>query len=526
MLTCVIALVRGRERKRFVMTTTENAGSFLTRGDDARAPAAGRGEGRVSRRALVAGAAWSVPAVMLTSVSPAWAVSGNTLSVSAPNGQVLASGAVPVTATVTDPSGQPVAGAAVSFSGPTGASFTPVSTTTDTTGSAVTQLDLDAPWAKPGSSVTVTAVSGSDARSASFTLVGSNLAVAGADYSFSLAQSELVFPSPVVDALTSGFAYTWHMVLLANGTVWTMGENNGGQLGDGSTTSRTTWAQVAGVSGAIGIAAVEFSGFALLSDGSVKAWGANNRGQLGNGSYTPSLTPVAVVGLSGVTQIAGGAYAAYALMPDGTVTAWGSNASGQLGDGTKVDRRLPSSIPGLSGVTRMASTYSTAYALSSNGSVKAWGRNGYGEVGIGSTTDQLTPTVVSGLSSGVTQIAGGFGTGYAVLSDGSVKAWGYNNYGQVGIGSTTNQLTPTVVSGLSNVTQIAGGALTGYALSSDGSVDAWGYNGYGQIGDGTTTNRPVPVAVSVPDGRPVRRLATSGPGSLTAMVVMGDTGSV
>jgi alpha-tubulin suppressor-like RCC1 family protein len=459
------------------------------------------------------------------SVSPALAVSGGSVSVSAPNSQVVASGAVAVTAVVKDSAGQTVAGEAVSFSGPVGASFAPVSATTDGVGAAVTQMDLGTPWSMPGSLVSVTAVSGSDATTGSFSVVGSNAVVAGAGYSSVLAQSELVFPSPVVDALAAGTTTPWFMVLLADGTVWTKGANARGQLGSGSTTARSTWAPVSDLSGVTKIAAALFTGYALLSDGSVRAWGYNNNGQVGDGTVTQRLTPVQVSGLtSGVTQIAAGVYTAYALVSGGSVKAWGYNFLGQVGDGSTTRRQAPVQVSGLtSGVTQIAAASYTGFALLSGGSVRAWGNNANGQVGDGSTTQRSTPVPVSGLS-GVTQVAGGAETGYALSSDGSVRAWGANNVGQVGDGSTTQRLTPVQVSGLTaGVTQVVGGADTGYALLSDGSVRAWGSNGRGQVGDGSTTNRPAPVSVSLPAGHVAQRLGTNSPTSYAAMIVMGET---
>ena len=101
--------------------------------------------------------------------------------------------------------------------------------------------------------------------------------------------------------------------------------------------------------------------------------------------------------------------------------------------------------------------------------------------------------------------AGGLHT-VALKSDGTVWAWGYNGYGQLGDGTTTNRLTPVQVSSLSGVTAIAAGVYHTLALKSDGTVWAWGYNGDGRLGDGTTTNRTTPVQVSSLSGRlPLQR---------------------
>lgn len=476
---------------------------------------------RVSRRAVIAGAALSVPAIAMMSTSPAWAVSSNSLSVSTPSGQVRASGATPVSAIVKDPSGAAVTGAVVSFTGPAGASFAPASATTDASGTAATQMDLGTAWATPGSTVTVTAVAGSVSASLPATVLGSNLLVAGDGYSSTFAQSELVFPSPVVEALTPT---AWDMVLLADGTVWTKGANTYGQLGDGTTTDRSTWAAVAGLSGVTQIAAGVGTGYAMLSDGSVRAWGWNRYGQLGDGSTTDRLTPGLVPGLpAGATQVVSSTRTGYVLSANGSVWSWGFNKFGQIGDGSTTDRLTPGPVSGLtSGVTQLAAGGYTVYSLSSDGSVRGWGSGKLGQTGDGAALDRSTPVSVSGLS-GVKRVTAGYFGGYALFPDGSVKAWGANGQGSVGDGSTANRVTPVQVSGLtSGVTQVEAGISTAYALSSDGSVRAWGYNAQGQVGDGSTTNRPTPVSVALnlPAGRVVRRLGVNSASSVTPTVIV------
>ncbi|PVE77738.1 RCC1-like domain-containing protein [Microbacterium testaceum] len=489
---------------------------------------AGDGSG-VGRRTVLAGAAWAVPVVSMMAVSPAFAASGGSLSLSSPGMRVQASGAVTVTAVKKGPTGQPVAGAPVSFSGPAGSSFSPASATTDGGGSAGSQFDLKTPWAKPGSTVTLSAISGADNAAGSFSVIGSNLAVAGMAYSVALAQSEAVFPSPVVNCLASSADSKtnpwWFMVLLEDGTVWTRGANIDGQLGDGTTKDRLQWGPVPGISGVKQIAASAATPYVLLADGSVKAWGYNAHGELGDGTTTTRLTPDFVSGLtSGVTQIAGGAGHAFALMSDGSVRAWGYNTTGQVGDGSATSRLTPVQVVGLtSGVTQVAASGFSSYALLSDGSVRAWGYNNDGELGDGTQTERRTPVQVSGLTAGVTQIATQAFTAHALMSDGSVKGWGYSGKGEVGDGSTaTLRLTPVALPGLtSGVKQLGGGVSNGFALMTDGSLKAWGVNDQGQLGDGTTTDQPTPIDITLPAGQVVKQLARCGTYK-TAMLMLAE----
>ena len=134
-----------------------------------------------------------------------------------------------------------------------------------------------------------------------------------------------------VIALAAG---SWHnLALKSDGTVWAWGDNGSGQLGDGSTTDRSTPVQVSGR--VIAIAAGSYHSLALKSDGAIWAWGSNGSGQLGDGSTSYyNSTPVPVSGLSGVIALAAGSSHTLALKSDGTVWAWGSNYDGQLGDGS------------------------------------------------------------------------------------------------------------------------------------------------------------------------------------------------
>ncbi|MGC2423221.1 MAG: hypothetical protein WA666_02575, partial [Nitrospirota bacterium] len=296
-----------------------------------------------------------------------------------------------------------------------------------------------------------------------------------------------------VTAVAGGYDHT--IALKSDGTVWAWGWNAHGQLGDGTTTDRYTPVQVNGLTGVIAIADGRGHTVALKSDGTVWAWGWNAHGQVGDGTTTDRYTPVQVTDLMGVTAIAGGIFQTIVLKSDGTVWAWGWNAHGQVGDGTTTDRYTPVQVSGLTGVTAIAGGGPHTIALKSDGTVWAWGYNGFGQLGDGTTTDRYTPVQVTDLM-GVTAIACGGDHTIALKSDGTVWAWGYNNYGQLGDGTTTDRYTPEQINGLMGVTAIAGGVYKSIALKSDGTVWTWGYNAYGDLGDGTTTNRNTPVQVS------------------------------
>jgi alpha-tubulin suppressor-like RCC1 family protein len=283
---------------------------------------------------------------------------------------------------------------------------------------------------------------------------------------------------------------------LSDGTIRAWGDNRDGELGNGTTTNSSTPVQVSGISNATQVAAGGEHSLALLSDGTIRAWGYNVAGQLGNRTTTNSSTPVQVSDISNATQVAAGGAHSLALLSDGTVGAWGSDCYGQLGIGFTIDSATtPMHVPGISNATQVAAGGAHSLALLSDGTVRAWGSNSSGQLGNGTTTDSATPVQVSGISN-ATQVAGGEYQSLALLSDGTIRAWGYNAVGQLGNGTTTDSSTPVQVSGLSKVVAITAGKYASYALESDGTVWAWGYNHDGQLGNGTTTGSSTPVQVA------------------------------
>ncbi|MHA7199128.1 putative Ig domain-containing protein, partial [Arthrobacter alkaliphilus] len=310
-----------------------------------------------------------------------------------------------------------------------------------------------------------------------------------------------------VAGITGATAITAHSftayALLQDGTVRAWGDNSYGELGNGTTTNSSTPVQVTGITGATAITAYEYKAYAVLQDGTVRAWGDNSYGELGNGTTTNSSTPVQVTGLTGATAVTASYFNAYAVLQDGTVRAWGQNTSGQLGNGTTTNSNTPVQVTGITGATAITARGSTAYALLRDGTVRAWGDNGYGQFGNGTSANtSLSPVQVTGLT-GATAITANNFNAYAVLQDGSVWAWGDNSYGELGNGTTTNSSTPIQVSGLTAAALVPlaeYGNGTVYALLTDGTVRAWGDNYYGQLGNGTTTPSSTPVQVRVTSG--------------------------
>ena len=351
-------------------------------------------------------------------------------------------------------------------------------------------------------------------------------------------------PTPVtVSGLTNATAIAasgQHIcALLSGGTVKCWGYNVYGYLGNGTTIDAPTPVSVSGLSGVIAISGGGSSWgadtCALLLGGTVKCWGWNSNGELGNGTTTDSYIPVSVSGLSGATAIssAGSGWGGHtcATLSGGAVKCWGYNAHGQLGDGTTTLSSTPVTVSGLTAAVKISAGDEYTCALLSSGSAHCWGSNASGQLGNGVPSNSSHPVTVSGVTGVVAIAASGgewgasdYGTVHpaqtcSLLPGGKVECWGYNRYGQLGNGTTTNSLVPVAVGGLSGIVAVSPGQDHTCALTSGATVECWGGNSSGQLGDGTTTDSLNPVPVSGLSGA----MAISSGDGFTCALVSGGT---
>lgn len=270
---------------------------------------------------------------------------------------------------------------------------------------------------------------------------------------------------------------------------------------------------------------------ATAAAGAVYAWYDDDAGQLGNGevgSQYDSPTPIPSEMPAGTTSVAvaAGQSHSLAVTSTGRVYAFGYNGRGQLGNGTTTnsDVPVPSSVPAGVQITTVAAGWDDSFGLTSTGTLYAWGMNKYGELGDGTYKQRLSPVLVhfpAGVA--IVAIAAGEYHTLAVSSTGTVYAWGFNGYGQLGNGTTVNSNLPQVVPLDPSVVATSVGAGDNHSLvvTSTGTVYSFGRNDFGQLGDDSTVDSPVPVQVQLPSS--VFAVAVSAGGvSPTAKAPEGD----
>jgi alpha-tubulin suppressor-like RCC1 family protein len=455
-------------------------------------------------------------------------------------GQAGAALPQPLRVRVTDSHGNPVTGAAVTFTVSSGGGAiegSPATTGGDglasagpwTLGAGSAEQTVTAAIGTASVVFTATAVSAPPVVTfASVAAGGAHtcaLTPSGAAYCWGRGESgQLGVPSPTTTCTTDAGPYPCSMVpvavgggltlaqlagggahtcgLTGDGSAYCWGSNASGQLGDNSTSARDAPVAVATVLKFASLDAGAQHTCGLTTDGAAYCWGRNDRGQLGDGTTSNRPVPVAVTGGLTFRLVAAGGFSighTCALTTSGDASCWGDNERGQLGRGTSDVAAHPTPAPVSGGLTFAVVTAGLgrhSCGRTAAGAAYCWGENSFGALGSGSTTDSPVPVPVSGGLAFVQLIAGGFiGHTCGLTGSGAAYCWGDNEVGQVGDGTTVDRLAPSAVTGGLAFTSLDAGFRHTCGRASTGTLYCWGSNGAGQLGTNSNSPSAVPVKV-------------------------------
>lgn len=285
-----------------------------------------------------------------------------------------------------------------------------------------------------------------------------------------------------------------------DGTLWLWGRNDYGQLGDNTRNSTispvmtasagTNWKQVA-----MGV----YHTGAIKTDGTLWLWGFNKYGQLGDSSVARKSSPVqTVAGGSDWKMVACGFYHSAAIKTNGTLWSWGQNLYGQLGDNTSgAAARKSSPVQTVAGGTTwklVSACWYHSAGIKTDGTLWSWGNNQNGAMGDNTQVNKSSPVQTVAVGTNWKQVIAAYHTTVGLKTDGTLWTWGNNTEGQLGDGTTVAKTSPVqTVAGGTTWKLISAGVYTTAALKQNGTIWTWGNNAAGQLGDGTIVDKSSPV---------------------------------
>ena len=287
--------------------------------------------------------------------------------------------------------------------------------------------------------------------------------------------------------------------ITSDGELYTWGNNEFGNIGNGTTNDQTT-PHLVGISGKIKNV-VSYLGdtvFAITEDGKLYSWGNNISGQVGNGTTNNQTTPYLVEINGKIKDVVSSCdQTIYAITEEGKLYSWGNNVVGQVGNGTDTNNQTTPYLVEIDGKIKnvVSSCDQTIYAITEEGKLYSWGKNNHGQIGDGNANDdgtskQLTPHLVVGIDGKVKDIIIDNYTVYAITEEDKLYSWGNNQRGQVGSSNPDNQNEPMIKSPqeLSIVGKVKNVVIsfndTVYAVTEEGKLYSWGNNTKGQVGNG------------------------------------------
>jgi alpha-tubulin suppressor-like RCC1 family protein len=287
---------------------------------------------------------------------------------------------------------------------------------------------------------------------------------------------------------TGDLAYCW-------------GANFQGQLGDGTTTSRTTPVAVLGGHRFSAVRAGGFHTCGVTLSNQAYCWGRNNEGQVGDGSdLNRRQRPVRVAGGLSFRQVIAGVAHTCGVTTGNKGYCWGYAAQGQIGDGKLVEqRRSPRAVVGGLSFRQIAAGGAHSCGVTQDDRAYCWGNNFDGRIGDGTNTTRLRPVAVAG-GLRFSRVSPGQVHTCAVTTADRAYCWGNNTAGQLGDGTTTHRSVPVAVTGGLQFDLVSAGSGSGEnshtcGVTTGDKAYCWGWNMFGQLGDGTTNDSSTPVAV-------------------------------
>ncbi|KAG2572219.1 ultraviolet-B receptor UVR8-like [Panicum virgatum] len=311
--------------------------------------------------------------------------------------------------------------------------------------------------------------------------------------------------------------------------VYSWGWGDFGRLGHGNSTDVFTPQPVKALQGLKikQIACGDSHCLAVTMAGEVQSWGRNQNGQLGLGTTEDSLLPQKIQAFEGVCvkMIAAGAEHTSAVTEDGDLYGWGWGRYGNLGLGDRNDRLFPEKVSSVEGekMVLVACGWRHTITVSESGTMYTYGWSKYGQLGHGDFEDHLVPHKLESLKdSTISQISGGWRHTMALTSEGKLYGWGWNKFGQVGVGNNDDHCSPVQVHfpEEQKISQVACGWRHTLALSEKKNVFSWGRGTSGQLGNGEIVDRNTPVLIDAlsPDGSGCKKLESSAAAPFTAKV--------
>jgi alpha-tubulin suppressor-like RCC1 family protein len=308
-------------------------------------------------------------------------------------------------------------------------------------------------------------------------------------------EKERVCLEQFLTVTTGGYLGNHSLAIKTDGTLWAWGDNHNGQLGDGTQIDALLPKQIDVDTDWKMVATANDHSLAIKTDGTLWVWGDNHNGQLGDGAQIDALFPKQIDTDNDWEMVATANDHSLAIKTDGTLWAWGDNDHGQLGIDCKphyylsggykenCDRKFPVRIGADTDWKIVSVGRSSSFAIKTDGTLWAWGYNYFYQLGDRTRIDALFPKQID-TDINWKMVSAGGSHSLAIKTDGTLWAWGQKDSGQLGDGKKNNAVFPRQIDTDTDWKMVSAGGSHSLAIKTDGTLWAWGYNHNGQLGIG------------------------------------------